>query len=251
MPCICSICLQHSKTLGIPPESSSADIRKAFRAAANLWHPDRFEKEPGKRGEAEERFKDIQIAYRELWAHHDNPVRERAPHQVPEDAAEEEFVEEQPAVEEPPPISFGNSRGCFTTPNFPPRAVSIFGRHLQDTEKALAFIDLSGPRAEPEGFREYLLLTSYRLFVRDTFNIVSLLWYTDLGEIKLEERFKGGKPGFWQKTVENISGPQPRLALQIDRHNGTSFYSIKGEADDSVKKVIYNFLLQMKQKTRS
>ena len=55
MPCACTICLQHAKTLGLAPAPpSKTAIHKAYRAAAKLWHPDRFENNPTKRLEAEE-----------------------------------------------------------------------------------------------------------------------------------------------------------------------------------------------------
>jgi len=41
----------------------------AYRAAAKRWHPDRFESDPARRTEAEERFKRVQVAFRELAEH--------------------------------------------------------------------------------------------------------------------------------------------------------------------------------------
>lgn len=76
MPCVCERCLRHAKTLGFAPKiPAKAVIRRAYRAAAKLWHPDRFEKTPAKRAEAEERFKRIQVAYRELWEHCEAPAK--------------------------------------------------------------------------------------------------------------------------------------------------------------------------------
>jgi hypothetical protein len=85
--------------------------------------------------------------------------------------------------------------------------------------------------------------------VRSNLNIVSLLWYTDLGEISLTDRRKNGKLNLRQKLADKITGPQPNYTLQIYRRNGTHFYSLAGQADDSVKKVIYNFLLRRKFET--
>jgi len=77
MPCACDQCLQHSKTLGLAPSAFSHElIHKAYRDAAKLWHPDRFESAPEQLPEAEEHFKLVQVAYRELTAHQENPVLE-------------------------------------------------------------------------------------------------------------------------------------------------------------------------------
>jgi hypothetical protein len=94
-------------------------------------------------------------------------------------------------------------------------------------------------------------LTSDRTFVRDSLNIVSIIWHTDLGKINLVDLHRDGKPDVWQRIVEYVSGTEKRYSLQIYRSNGSHFYSITGQADDSVKKVIYNFLLQKKSKPLS
>jgi hypothetical protein len=50
--------------LGIPEDSSSEDIRLAFRALARIYHPDRLHSEtPAQRASAEQRFKLIAEAY--------------------------------------------------------------------------------------------------------------------------------------------------------------------------------------------
>ena len=98
---------------------------------------------------------------------------------------------------------------------------------------------------------QYILLTSDRTFVRDSLNIVSIIWHTDLGKINLVDLHRDGKPDVWQRIVEYVSGTEKRYSLQIYRSNGSHFYSITGQADDSVKKVIYNFLLQKKSKPLS
>ena len=58
MPCVCERCLDHARTLGLGEQRHfSQAMRKAFKAAAKLWHPDRFEKQSDRQREAEERFK--------------------------------------------------------------------------------------------------------------------------------------------------------------------------------------------------
>ena len=48
------------KELGVPPNASAGDIKKAYRKAAVRWHPD---KNPTRREEAEEKFKRVAEAY--------------------------------------------------------------------------------------------------------------------------------------------------------------------------------------------
>jgi len=242
MPCACAICLQHANTLGMPEKQvSKATIRKAFRAQAKLWHPDRFENDEPKRLEAEEHFKQIQVAYRELWEHHENPV------ELPQ---EEEVVPKRKPVPDFPRISFGGSPGCFVSPDFSYQAHLIIARHLPNPETALAIVDLSGAGLKSGAFNQFILFTRDGIFFRDIRQIISLLWYHHLGEISLSDQRKQGKLGFWQRAAERITGIEQKYALQIFRRDGTPFCSIWSEVDDSVKKVMYSFLLQMKSRAR-
>ncbi|MGA8728757.1 MAG: J domain-containing protein [Terracidiphilus sp.] len=256
MPCACQRCLQHAKILGFAPKPpTQAVVRRAFRAAAKLWHPDRFEKMPVKRAEAEEHFKGIQVAYRELLEHCEAPVElwpKRAAAQ-PSDRANGPVRSETAGTtqsEEGFALSFGGAPYCFVAPHFSPYANEIIlASRLENAEKVLAFVDVSGAsRGASRG--EYILLTSYRIFVRDALNISSFLWFIDLGDVLFVDRNKHGKPRIWQWILELFPDIEPRFSLQIYRRNRTLLYSLGG-TDDRVKKVIYNFLLQKKSQTRS
>ena len=54
----------------------------------------------------------------------------------------------------------------------------------------------------------------------------------------------------WQSLMGGPSGSQPKVELEIGRNNGTLFFSISSQAEDSVKKVIYDFLLNAKQQAQ-
>ena len=242
MPCACERCVQHSKTLGLPARPpSKAAIRKAYRVAAKLWHPDRFENSPRKRLDAEEQFKLIQVAYRELWEHCEKPAKS------PIETASDIPVRRSPDL---PTIFFGDAPGCFVAPAFPWYVAEVVASHLMETERAVAFIDLSAGGMRGTVCSRYIFLTSYRMFVRDAMNVISLLWYADLGEVLLLNQREQGKRRFWRKIVEYVLGIKHEYLLQINRLNGTPFYSIAYQLNDNSKKVIYNFLLQMKQQPR-
>jgi len=253
MACACGRCLEHAKTIGLPRRPSNrAVLRKAFRAEAKLWHPDRFENDPAKRLEAEEHFKLIQVAYRELWEHLESPVQ-AAREDAPAPPAPDPAPAPAPAAprKEEPPIFFGGAPGCFTAPHLPREILHAVGEYLEGTECALAFVDLSQHARGSSVPNEFLLLTNYRVIVRNHLRVVALLWYTDLGEIRLVDQIEEGRQSLWQRIVEAFSGVQQRYALEIDRHTGAPFCSITDGADDSVKKVVYNFLLQKKHQTSS
>ena len=234
MPCACQRCEQHAHTLGLAQGFlSRAAIRTAFKAAARLWHPDRFEKDPGQRGEAEEHFKLIQIAYRELLDHHQDPVA---------GLVEAGFPKTAPA----PSISLGGAPGCFVAPDFSPNAERIIAAQIREPDHALAIVDLSGPASPPGALLQYILFTSHGIFTRDALNIVSLLWYEDLGEIRLLDKRRNGKLGLRHTLLERLSGTEQKYSLEIYRRSGTLFFTVASQVDDGIKKVVFNFLQQKK-----
>ena len=225
---------------GVPSES---EIEEAYREAVKQWHPDLYENFASLRAEAEERFKQIQVAYRELKEH--NAIGGEAPAQnkrteSPAQNAGARVVSETPA--EKPSISFGGAPGCQTGPHFTPEAEEIIARYGGKLGTALAIVDLTGARSQTSNYAQFFLLAELGIMVRDFHNIISLLWYRDLGEVKLIRKQEPSKPSMWRSFVGSISGSQSKCELQIYRSNGALFYSLYGQAEDSVKEAIHNFL---------
>ncbi|HEX3891367.1 MAG TPA: J domain-containing protein [Terracidiphilus sp.] len=250
MPCVCSICVQHGEVLGLAQRApSNAAIRKAYKVAAKRWHPDRFENDPTQRVEAEEHFKLVQVAYRELSEHCENP--EQLPlEDLPASAAAAGAYPEEPE-DDTPTIWLGNLPGCSSAPNFSAAANRIIlSSRMEPAEKPLAFIDLSYGARHGGNPSQYILLTSYRIFVRNALNIVSFLWFSDLGQIGFIDRLTHGKARLWQRVVEKLD-LKPKYSLVIGRHDGSPFHAIEGEADDRIKRVIYNFLRQIQSRKSS
>jgi hypothetical protein len=254
MPCVCEKCLENGKTLALDERGpSKTAIRKAYKTAAKRWHPDRFENNKVQRLEAEEHFKLIQVAYRELSEHCEAPQElpvEDIPVSAVEDPDSGDFRDTPAPVQDTPSIFFGNLSGCFTAPQFSAAGNRIIlASRMEPTEKPLAFIDLSHGMKHDGNPSQYVLLTNYRIVVRNALNIVAFLWFTDLGPVGFIDRLTHGKHRLWKSMVEAI-GLDPKYSLVIDRHNGSHFHTIASEADDRVKKVIYNFLLKQKPQTR-
>ena len=240
MACVCKSCLEHSRTLGIVHVAKSKSaLHRAYRAAAKLWHPDRFEDNQRKRLEAEDRFKCIHAAYLALCEHFENPTKRQR---------EAEFV--TPIQPNPQPtIHFGDAPGCFAVGNFPDYVKeAIEAAHLDSTEIPVGFIDLSGGNARAT---RYILLGNHKMYIRDASGILSVVWYVDLGEVNLVDLQAERKPGAWQRIAETIAGKAQCHALQINRLDGSLFRVLTDRPDDRVKKVIYNFLRQMKSNSQS
>jgi len=245
MPCGCEQCLKHANTLGLPQAPPSKDaIHKAYRQAAKLWHPDRHLNDTRAQAEAEERFKLAQVAYRELTLHHEDPVD-----LPPEDSFAEAASfsnAEGSARAGAPPISFGGAAGCFTAAEFTPAINRIIASHLGRGHMPIAFVDLSPVNSPGEGFSKFLVLAGHAVVVRGSLGVVSFLWYTELGDVRIVDRRKHGKMSIFQKIAERFLGPRQNYSLQIFRRSGTLFYTLDDAPDDSAKKVIYNFLLRKK-----
>jgi len=191
----------------------------------------------------------IQVAYRELWEHSETPLE--LPIDPPrEQAAEIPFARAKPVVA-PPAISFSGAPGCFVARDFPLDAQQIVADHLGDPENALAIIDLSSGGSSADSFSHYVLFTVHGILVRNARKIVSLLWYTDLGDVQFMDRHRYGKLRFWRKLAEKLYGVRRRYSLLIYRRSGALFCTFADEMDDSVKKVVYNFLLHRKSENRS
>ena len=244
MSCDCGKCREHYRTLGVGyGVPSEPEIEAAYREAIKQWHPDLYENFASLRADAEERFKLIQVAYRELKEHNaiggETPAQNKGTESPPQ-GAEAGVASERPV--DTPPISFDGAPGCLVAPNFTPEAEEVIARYAKKLGSAVAIVDLTGSRSQTRSYAQFFLLADLGIMVRDAQNIVSLLWYKDLGEINLIRRQEPSKPGMWQSLVGGISGSQPKCVLQIVRNNGALFYSLAGQVEDSVKTAIHDFL---------
>lgn len=241
MSCECAQCRQHYKTLGIAfgiPEEAA--IEEAYREGVKQWHPDLYENYASLRADAEEHFKQIQIAYRELKDHNTVSAAE----------VKVEKVVVQAQKEEKPAISFGEAPGCLITKQFTSQIEEMIAPHMGKLGQAQAIVDISGRRSRTGDFPQFLLLASRGIMMRDSRGMISVLWYADLGEIKLIDQRKQGKPSGWQKFMGGLSGGSSSCVLQIDRSTGVNFCTLSGQVDDSVKMVIYDFLVRQKPQTQ-
>jgi hypothetical protein len=253
MSCECGQCRQHYRTLGIAfgiPEEPA--IEEAYREAVKQWHPDLYENYASLRADAEEHFKQIQIAFRELKQHNaigaESPAESvvvRSPSVVssPWDATPAISYDAAPAksYDNAPAISFDNAPGALIASQFTAEAKETIARHMAKADTPLAIVDLNGPRSGG-AYSHFFLLTNRGILVRDARNVMSLLWYKDLGELVYTDKGRTGKAGFWQQ----ISGGQSKRSLQIYRSDGNHFFSIPDAVDDNIKEVLYNFLSRQK-----
>ncbi len=57
---------KYYKILGIKPGATEKEIEEAYKDLVNVWNPDRFSNNPRLREKANEKIKEINIAYEKL-----------------------------------------------------------------------------------------------------------------------------------------------------------------------------------------
>ncbi|HWT67399.1 MAG TPA: DnaJ domain-containing protein [Terracidiphilus sp.] len=240
MACACDKCVAHATLLGLGRGATTrAAIHKAYRRAAKSWHPDRFRTEKT-RADAEERFKLIQVAFRELVEHNPEGWSDPTPN-VPE-----EFIAAPPGnrVAEPK-LEFGGARGCYVGAKIPARAVDMIYEMIGSQGSALALVDLSGRRARE--FSQFLIVATHGLIARDALQIVSLVSYADVGELRLFDRRTDAGTEWLQKMLWKLADSGPMFALEILRRDGSLFCAVDNPIEDRVKTALYRFVQEKKQ----
>jgi len=251
MSCECGQCRQHFRTLGIAyGVPSESEIEAAYQEAVKQWHPDLYENYASLRAEAEERFKEIQVAFRELKEHnapgYTKPVKASSVQYEPS-APHVSSAQYAPPAEQAaaPELSFGGAAGCLVASQFNTEIKEMIAGHLGGAETALAIVDLGG-RSRFASYSQFLLVANRGIMMRNSRNIVSLLWYKDMGEVRWIEGQSGSKSGSWNKFLGSLSGSPAGSQLAIHRADGALFLSLTDQVEDSVKRVLYNFFLDKK-----
>jgi hypothetical protein len=105
--------LKYYEILGLKPGATEEQIKQAYRDLAKVWHPDRFPNDPRLQEKAQEKLKEINLAYDYLRSHHYTPPPEDEKYQEEEEPAPEETPEpEDPRATYTPtykPYSFFSS----------------------------------------------------------------------------------------------------------------------------------------------
>jgi hypothetical protein len=252
MSCECSQCRQHYRTLGIAyGVPSESEIEAAYEESAKQWHPDLYADYASLRAEAEQRFEQIQLAYRELKEHSGAggppPVKTATATYTPSASYAPSAQYDEPAQPvAAPELSFDGASGCLVASQFDADIKEMIAGHLGKQERAVAIVDLSGSRSRVANYAQFLLLGNRGIMVRNSRNIVSLIWYKDMGELRWIEGQSGTKSGGWQKFIGNLSGGTGGSQLAIYRVDGALFLSLADQVEDSVKRTLYNFFRDKK-----
>jgi len=86
--------------LELEPEASLKDVKQAYREMAKVWHPDRFPNDSKLRVKAQEKLKQINLAYEKLQDFFENPetyqseTMDSDESEVEEDESEPDFEKE-------------------------------------------------------------------------------------------------------------------------------------------------------------
>ena len=243
MSCECGQCRQHYRTLGIaygvPTES---EIEEAYQESVKQWHPDLYENYASLRAEAEEHFKQIQVAYRELKEHNasgeirrnclDAKLFGRATH------PRRQLLHQASAAyqDSARAISFGGAPGCLVA--------RISRRSQRDDRRPpgkrssahlLAIVDLGGTRRH----RQLLSIPTCWPAAESWCAMPATSSHcsgTRTWERSPDRQANGGQIRHLAKPLGEPPAARPKYALEIYRNNGTLFLSLTDQADDSVKR---------------
>jgi hypothetical protein len=128
--------------LGVTPDASPKTIQLAYKALVKTWHPDRFPEGSLKQQWAEEKLKEINVAYsriRRFWAA-DQPAEPRG-HPATSQTEPERSADPSNAYAEEHPHGFGGSRSFAPQPwHFATSSVQRFLAGQLKTRKALRYM---------------------------------------------------------------------------------------------------------------
>lgn len=111
--------------LELPRDASIQDVRQAYKDLVNIWHPDRVGDNPRLKKKAEEKLKDINIAYEELMSFLSSqkesfPPMQEKPREQPKpevfqsaDSARQQNEDPRPHVEIQPKSNFFSGLWSF------------------------------------------------------------------------------------------------------------------------------------------
>lgn len=72
---------KYYKILDINTNATEQDVKQAYRDLVKVWHPDRFTHDPKLRKKAEEKLKEINVAYQKIIGHLNNPYKHQQSYQ--------------------------------------------------------------------------------------------------------------------------------------------------------------------------
>ena len=233
MPCVCanvSSARADARPARRPRRQSRAS--KAYRSAAKLWHPDRFETTPRPSAlEAEEHFKLIQVAYRELSEHYENPLKlsSRASPKSPRRSSLLPPAESaSPAPRSPKTTALSPSAmppAASSLRTFPPTRVRSFSNATWKPPSGPWPSSTSRPPAAARRqFSQFILLTSPRVFVRNALNIVCLPLVHRSGRVSASSISAAhGKPTSGRASWTRSPDLDPNTRLKFTAATAPSF----------------------------
>ena len=175
--------LDHYIVLGVDRQCSCADIRKAFRAAALKWHPDKAGTSP----EARRRFQEAADAYEVLCDPQRREAYDVALHQARVEAAASQPAPHArphrnpssgyPKPQSPGAANSGHPAQAWAHPNSPPEASKTWQRTAKDTRPTAAEL-------HPQGFGPPFRASISDLQTLATFSHEGAVWLPKVKDVK-------------------------------------------------------------------
>lgn len=177
--CRCNRCVAGLRILSLDTGATEEAIHDAYLDLAKVWHPDRFEADHRLKARAEEQFKQIQVAIRELREHFHRPgaavslpaVREEDPCSSTSSHEDREYSRARDLFR-----NLVDGERYFLHPEIPEYAVDRVRKcDNASADSLVGFVDRSLARTG----RSFLAFTHDSLLARETF-LTTRIPYADL-----------------------------------------------------------------------
>lgn len=216
--CRCSRCVAGLRVLCLDAGATPESIHEAFLDLAKVWHPDRFEADHRLKARAEEQFKLLQVAVRELREHFQRPEaaanlqrrREDDPDSRVGYRADGEFSRARDLFR-----NLVDGERYFLHPHIPDYAVERVRKcDCASADSLVGFVDRSMTRTG----RSFLAFTEDSLLARETF-LMTRIPYAELGHWSIVLTLPGA-PGAHDRLTDKGREPSGEQVSTLNLRNG-------------------------------
>jgi hypothetical protein len=216
-----------------------SDLDASYRDFVKVWHPDRFEGQKELRNEAEEHFKQVQIAYREL-GEHSRESRTPTPFNSSDRVKSFEALFVSSGFD-----SLVDGKRFFAASTEFPAYVHLAMSNYED-DPLIFFIDQSTLKTGGS----FLAFTHNRVISKELFEHVEIS-YHDFAESRISiGKSRNQKPDFFDRLAAKITADTQELRLHISP-SSSRMMTVGPPLFDSKLRSLYQCCTELQSRLKS